>query len=376
MISHTELVEINGPDYNPSDLRTHIDSPLTGGPAEDIYVRLALELLGKGKVASSCLYRTKQGTFFPAMDTPSMDSCANKVILFPKLKDFSGTTVVRIKNILACNLLPANLAKRFNMHHHIQSTPIFFDHKKEIFFVCFDMNFLSDIHINQIQSELSKYDEFNIIRIKGKKVLTYNAKTIAVLKKDIERSGSDSNFSKFLSFYRTLFIDFTQGKKVIIFDYSHDDKNHDLGRITNSKFKHSNTDKIAQLMSNFNLRYSLLKGLLLEDRIYSLDENDQVLVDCAIPYDKRSTIPKHIQQKATSLQDVYLGPVSNAYLVLPYSDADWELLSNLDKRIKNIFSELESVLLNSKTEVGQLDTSLSELSGQSLSSIKLLTSSN
>lgn len=353
----------NGDGYKADDNRTYIDAPLATKPHLDIAYHIAAPNRGKN---SNTVVSTLFGSFMGNIYEETYRKAGNRVFHFTKASNFRDN----VKSIVTVDLPMLfttwhieryNILKDFTYR---QQTNIYYDVKGQYFFVAMDERFFDNFETSEIYYQEDHRNEKIKAQIKNtkdnKELLIIYADTIEELKKEIEEDGN--TFDILHKRYKQRFLNLQDLEKVIVLRYETENEDTLKNKHTNQFSITNNRDNNAiDFIMRQNMAMEMFQAAKTDDGFYYLiDENTSEIQTKAIIYiDEDKTSIEYINQEKNCEYGTYKG--GSTFLIMPYSESDWDMLKNIQNRLHSICRELESILQSSKTEVGKLDKPISSL---------------
>lgn len=358
-LTYNQLVELNGPGYDPSDIRTYTCLPLASGPAMEIAIHLSVEKAhktGKGTFAG-IFNETPYGEHFTDFSTETNVKVNKMVLNFPKAAEFSNLKL--LKSLELPSLYPSWMVERYNNDTRDKlstqhQTPIFYDLSSNKFVVFLDTEFFRGTTPMGLQFPTSKHTQV----YKSKEGKTYGAfvadsmaDIIALMNDRLE----EKPFQDYLQSYRQRFLDASKGERVICLALktsSNMDKD-DWFSIASSGASRSNRDLMKSLVLSQKSSFELYQGALIGDLIYLMDENGELYPDAIMCSTKHQRLKKEVIQIHN--HDDY------TFLMMPYNEADWVSLKGLHERMLALMNELNRFFLSGYNQEGLFDASVKQL---------------
>lgn len=368
-LTHDFLCAQSGEDYSPSDIRTYRDEPLALNPSDEIYFRRTLEAESKQQtsIGGGTVFQTTKGNVLINPILVNRDSCENMVCKFPAAKDFEKGNIVKIKSLKLKTLLTKRLVERyrFNKHvpnvTHIQSVPIFYNSKSEKFFVTFDVEFLDDFSYNDLEEGIKEFDLKNYNGKKNASFLAIEADTLSDLKNKTDKFGSlIDNFAKF---YRQLFIDYQRAERIIVAMFDAKTNERD-GYIPDKLYNYKSPDSLASYLHSSKADFCFYQAAKVNDKAYLIDSEGKISHKCVLHIAPEETVSKldkdFVAPKGLGGFKFHSDRLS-AYLIMPFTEQDWDILNDLDSRLKKLYLEIEQVLFKAVTPHTEMDLSITSL---------------
>ena len=375
MISHNSVKKLNNADYDPKDISTFNDPPLAQRPAGDIFVRRSLEALSIDPATSLATFRAGNETLSEPLKRISRDSCDNCVLKFLKPSEFADRTLTKINSSKLTTLLPTYIISRYKEINemepivtHTQNTPVYYSSKQEKFIIPMDKSIFDEIDPSDITSKLSK-DALKVFKILPKADKTHSFAVVGASLSEVKKAVHHSSklMEELTSAYRDLFISYKSGERVIVFEYDVRTSDEDPDR----SIKHGpsyTTAEISKVMTSRTVDYNFFQAVKIKDRLYLTDENGVVEKGAIISFKEELSIPKseHEEKRTELIDNYYLLYRKSAYILIPYTNDDWDLIKTIDSKLQAFFKDLENALLSVKTEPKSLDNSLYNMAGSKL----------
>lgn len=368
-LTHEFLCDQNGEDYSPSDIRTYCDEPLAFSPSDEIYFRRTLEAESKAKMSSGggSVFQTTKGNVLISPTLINRDSCSNMVCKFPTTKDFEQGNIVKIKSIKLKTILPKRLVERYRFNRnipnvtHAQSVPVFYNSKSEKFFVTLDVDFLSDFSYTDLEEGIKEFGLRNYNGKKNTSFLAIEADTLSDLK---NKTDCFANLiDGFAKFYQQLFIDYQRAERIIVamFDAKTNERDGYIpDKLDNFKSPHS----LASYLHSSKADFCFYQAAKVNNKAYLIDSEGKISHKCVLyiaPEETVSKLDKDFEAPKGLEGFKFHSDRLSAYLIMPFTQQDWDILLDLDARLKKLYLEIEQVLFKAVTPHTEMDRGLTTL---------------
>ncbi|MGD1524011.1 hypothetical protein [Vibrio owensii] len=352
------MKEANGAGYLPNSIRTYTIPPLSNNPTTDAEIHLAAP--AKGQKGHS-LVRTNIGTFFGCLSVETGRAAPKAIFKYPSAKDIKSgdkvgkTTLTKVKTRQLKTLYPTFILERYGLDFipddftALSSTPIYLDTKGVEFVAFLDDLFLDGIDPSVVTSGTKQtrvyYDKDQ------KPKLAFYAKNF----EDFTSKDSiyHSDFTIVQQNYETLMVASQNLEKVIVVNYASQG-----GSVDDATFGMVNGSLDEKIFFESKLDWSFYIGARYKKSVYPYDKEGNLVTTkrLIVSRDHASDINLIRQMDKTK------GGVHKCTILLPYSDSDFEMLTNLRKKIDEINDVLGGLFSHSKNEEKQatIDKPLSE----------------
>lgn len=365
-LTFQELVEANGPGYNPGDIRTYTCLPLAGGPAMEIAIHLSLESehkSGKGTFAGRH-QSTPYGGHFTNYSVETQRKVSNMIIHFPKASEFPSLKL--LKSLDLPTLYPSWMIERYGkeasdnlMLRH--STPIFYDLSSNKFVLFLDTEFFQGTTPEGLKFPVTANTK--IYTGKDKRAYAaFQADTLKGLVELMEGRAEATPFQDYLQIYRQRFLDASKGERVICLAMKTTSTSPEHGpagvdkravALHSSSASRSTRETIQKLVLAHNTHFELYQGALIGDLIYLMDEQGALYPDAIMCSTKHQRLRKEVI--TIYKHDDY------TFLMMPYDEEDWLTLKRLNERMLDLMNEINTFFKSGYNKEGLYDASVKQL---------------
>lgn len=360
-LTYQMLCEMNGENYNPSDNRTYNGAPLAMSPVEDIRLHLAMpkDENTRGSSAENSLL----GSFFGCSYVETQTKAENSVFHFPKASSISG--FIKIESRKITTLMPSSLIERYKIKGQVtfyQIANIYYSTKSHEFIVLMDERLCKDMTPTEILPN-EKNPNIKLFNDKKDNSVVYlgiTGKTIIDLIDNLSLRDKNSPFYLLKESYQRHFLSLEDGERVIVIRYktlgnSEISKTHSQSSVPNF----SDYDLVADLMTKQSMDFEFFQAAKIRNLFYLMDESGTINTKSIVYFDEKETDPEYI--KANDKTSMYGEKGGLSFVIMPYSDDNWNFIKNLNARLSQLCKDLEGFFLSSKTPVGELDKPFSEM---------------
>lgn len=369
-ITHELMLKRNGENYKPDDNRTYIDTPLSSSPYLDVKNHISIPIGGQN---GNALISTNQGNFIGISTSATAEKAENRVFFYPKASEFRDNVKSIERKKLPC-LYPTWFIERYGIDKDFcyrQSTPIFYNVKKKHFFAVMDERFFDDFNQSEILSGNKNLKAKAYSGKGGKTYLGIYSKTIEDLESEFK--DDDKTFAKLEARYKQHFINLQALERVIVVRYQTDNEESMESEHSNQfyAYSHNNKNTAFNYIFRQNMEFEIFQAARTEDGYYYLiDEKTDVIQPNAIIRINEKETSLDFQRSKKERHSLDRG--GETFLIMPYSEKDWDMIMNIQKKMHQLCRELESFLQAAKTDVGALDSPISSNFSSALP-LKLLT---
>ena len=289
----------------------------------------------------------------------------NNVLHFENAKSLSGHSdgefnlqIIKYKD--KESLIPLSLMKRYERPlydiTYTQKNPIFFDLNSEKFVCVLDNRVLRDIKENQdFRENILNIPDVSIINSKNSEQIVLSYESLTALYED--KTGI---YQEIKQFYLKEMLKIFPGDDVIIVNYSLEENKESHFSPNGGYSSIIQPQQIAShSFSSANIQFEFLKAKKVAPNYYYLYENEQLNNNFLFHLDKDKKRKAINEQNSQSMQNIRFCR-DNPVTVVPYSESDWQVLSQLKAKMDNIFTDLDSILLKQKTN-DSLDNPLTQI---------------
>lgn len=268
----------------------------------------------------------------------SRHKAVNAVLRFPSARDAGLAT---LSKILKLNTpLPMTLVRRYERKAdglcHAQKTPVYFDTKLERFVVLLDARFLRDIEMSELGLDAREYREkFKVYEAVKTKNLPVSNKYLGLLFESIDaiRQNADGSPLQILqSAYKLYNLRIADGEKVIVLRVAQDHSIRSMlvttnipSQILSQVIKHS-------FQFEFAIAYRFGDVCYLQSKDGEIEQAGSFHINKARDQDREAKGIAAIGRNDESL-----------LLVLPYTEAQFELLSKIHDRMSALTNDVMSL---------------------------------
>ena len=286
----------------------------------------------------------------------------NKVLHFPKASDFADS-IQKIEDKKLTTLYPSSLIEKYDLKDNVsysQKTPIFYDKKAGLFFVAMDERFLVDITADEIIDGGLKNVRVYQNKTRKSNYLAFTAITTSQLISDLKEKGKTLDIVK--TIYRRRFLKMRDAKRVIVLKFETDNQDSMTTKGT-SQFNipnYSDRDSVIDLMYRQKMEMEIFQAAQIETHFYLMDELGIINPKAIINFNVNET---DYDKNKAEVEDELTYKTRNGgltYLVIKYTQEDWDFIKNLQEKMHQLSRDLESFFLSTKTEIGLSDKSFSE----------------
>jgi len=371
-VTYELMLKEHGEGYIKNDNRTHTGALMGRTPSQDILCHMSIVGGEKDVRSNSSVVSSLMGSFLGHSSVELTTAALDKVFHFPTSKMFKKN-VLEITKQKMNTLYPQSMIERFNLGDNVcysQKTPIFFCVQSNNFFIAMDERFLEDITFNEVIEMVEDRANIDVFEEKrsNRKFLVIKAKTIPLLLK--EMALEDSAFSKLIEGYKQRFLNMANTERVIVVKYEID-KNDLNGRRGNNQFtapNYSDKNAVAKLTMSQKMEMVIFQAAKLNNTYYLISEEGIINPKAILFFKDEETETRKIKAQKDYLRSDYseeeksimLQNNGHAFLVIGYTEEDWNFIKGMHLKLRNLCEELESFLLSTKTTEGLPDKSFSE----------------
>lgn len=363
-ITHEMMLEVNGDNYDPSDIRTYTCKPLSGSPSREVAIHLSLynsHKSGKRNFSGSWA-KTPYGGHFCDGSSEFNEKVTKMALNFPKASEFNQVKL--IKTVKLPSLYPSWMMERYQKHegvvlHH--NTPIFYDAKADKFVLFLDTEFFRDTTPTGLS--FSTGDHTYIYEGKrGKRYAAFRADSMKELLNCMDLQYDDTPLNKYIQVYKQRFLGAANAERVICLAMKVESSNiQDLDHgvsgnsimLNSSTASRSNRNLIQELVISQKTEFELYQGALIDDLIYLMDEDGNIKADAII------CSVKHQRQRKEAIQMHHHDDFT--YLMMPYTKSDWDSLKMIHERMLNLMSELSNFFSTGYNQNELMDMSVNDI---------------
>ena len=241
-----------------------------------------------------------------------------------------------LKNEVLDTLLPLSVIKNENLTDSLRKVemPVFFHVKMEKFCTFFPDEFLKDLNFKEISNK-----QLETINEDGQAYLYFSYPSLT----DMRSNTADATrFSSFKEEYDKHLFDITNGQLVIFVAFKNKPSTKISQDMLGYKFKDVDNGSVIGTTSNFEF----FKAYKFNSKYYLLNNDNSI--DQARCFDMKKNANSNMN-----------------HLVIPYTDEDWAMVTNIYKKITDIKSKIDNIF-TSQQQVGLLDKPFSEIGQQLL----------
>lgn len=233
-----------------------------------------------------------------------------------------------IKTVEALNLVPLQYIKGDEEKSSISPVqtmdcPVFYNVKADKFSIFLPDDFLEKITLSEITKNFKS--GVSVINEKGVDYAYLNYESLNDLRAVHQsKLTKASSFKDFADQYESHIADLDSGVPVIFMAFNAE-MNPDLSNFTN------NINAIVKQLGNSVMtRFEFFKAVKFNDKYYLMDNEDKINKEIFFDFKK--------------------GANSNmSYLILPFSEEDWNMANKINERVKTIRSSIESIFKKQQT---------------------------
>lgn len=308
---------------------------------------------------------TVSGKVRGSFSTETAITARNNVLHFENAKSLSsnsdkGFNLQLIKYKDKESLIPLSLMKRYERPLYeivyTQKNPIFFDLHSEKFVCILDNRILRDMVDNpEFKTNIFNIPDISIVKTKNNEQIVLSYDSLSDLYDD--KTGI---YAKVKQCYLKQMLKIFPGEDVIIVNYSLDE-NKETHFSPNGGYSPviPPQEIISHIFSSANIQFEFLKARKIAPNYFYLYENGKLNINSPFHLDKEKQRKAIDSQNSQTVQSIMLGR-DNPVTVVPYSEADWQVLSLLKEKMDNIFTDLDSLLLKQKNK-DSLDKPLTQI---------------
>jgi hypothetical protein len=366
-ITHEMMLAENGNNYNPADIRTYACKPLAHNPSREVAIHLSLYNSHKSgnRHSAGSWSETPYGGHFCESSVEFHEKVLAMSLNFPKAANFNQVKL--LKSVKLPSLFPSWMMERYEKHddvvlHH--KTPIYYDSKVDKFILFLDTEFFRQTTPTGLNFKNTEHTEAYKGK-DGKYYAAFKADSMKALIDCMSLSDDKSPLKQYVQLYRQRFLDATKAKRVICLAMKIDchqnpdnDPNNGLPgssiRLNSDSASRANRETIERLIIAQKTEFELYQGALIDDLIYLMDEEGTInpnAIMCSVKHQrqKKQIIKMHDHNDFT-------------YLMMPYTEADWNSLKTIHDRMFNLMKDLSNFFSAGYNENELLDMPVTEIS--------------
>lgn len=351
--------EANGDGYTPNSIRTYTIPPLSNNPATDAEIHLAAPAEGS---KGHSVVRTNAGTFLGCLSVETGRAAPKAIFKYPAAKDIKSgekigkTTLTKVKTRQLNTLYPTFIIERYGLDFipddftAVDSMPIYLDTKSVQFIA-----FLDDLFLDGIDP--------SVITLGTKQTRVYYDKEhnpkLAFYAKNFEDFTSrdsvyHSDFKIVQQNYEALMIASQNLEKVIVVSYA--SQGEPIGDGTLDNMLNGSLD--AKIFYESKLDWSFYIGARYKKSVYPYDKDGNLITTKRLIVTRDHASNNHLIRSMEKTKDGH----HKHTILLPYTDGDFEMLTNLRKKIDEINDVLGGLFSHAKNEdkKSTIDKPLSE----------------
>jgi hypothetical protein len=366
LVTHEIMLENNGKNYNHLDIRTYTCKPLANDPSTEVGIHLSLYNSFKNgrSVFSGSWSKTPYGGHFCESSVEFSIKIRKMALNFPKASNFNQVKLM--KNLDLPSLYPSWMMERYKKHKNViihHNTPLYYDTSTDKFILFLDTEFFRETTPTGLN--FGKTEHTDTYKGKdGKLYAAFRADSMKELLSCMSLQDENSSFCKYTEIYKQRFLDAANAERVICLAMkteSHHEavKNNNNGLSGNSIILNSdaasksNRKVIQQLVIAQKVEFEIYQGALIDNLIYLMDEEGNInptAIICSV---------KHQRQRKEIIKIDKHDDFT--YLMMPYTETDWNLLKEVHKRMFNLMKELSDFFVSGYSENELLDMPVSQI---------------
>jgi hypothetical protein len=366
-ITHEMMLAENGDNYNPTDIRTYTCKALSNNPSSEVAIHLSLynsHKSGKSHFAGGWV-ETPYGGHFCESSVEFNEKLLAMSLNFPKAANFNQVKL--LKSVKLPSLFPSWMMERYEKNDEVvlhHKTPIYYDSKVDMFILFLDTEFFRQTTPTGLNFKNTYHTE--VYKGKdGKYYAAFKADSMKSLIDCMSLSDNKSPLKQYVQLYRQRFLDATKAKRVICLAMKIDchqnpdnDPNNGLPgssiRLNSDSASRANRETIERLIIAQKTEFELYQGALIDDLIYLMNEEGTInpnAIMCSVKHQrqKKQIIKMHDHNDFT-------------YLMMPYTEADWNSLKTIHDRMFNLMKDLSNFFSAGYNENELLDMPVTEIS--------------
>lgn len=358
-LTYAMLLEMNGEGYIPSDNRTYGGSPLSMSMAGDIALHIAMpKEAGRGFTCETSLH----GSFHGNSSEETRIKAQNSVLHFPKASSIKS--FIKIENRKITTLIPTSLIERYSIKGNVtysQPTNIYYSTDTNEFVVLMDERFFDQMTTTELLPKRKGSGLKTFSDKKSRKLYVgIVGKTVEELMNNMSTRDKESPFSKFVDYYNRHFLSLEDGKRVIVIRYK-TKIGDEIGKTTSQSCvpNYSDYESVANLMMKHSMDFEFFQAAQIRSMFYLMDESGEIDPKGIVYFKEEETDPDFVRKSIEESRNYSDDGLS--FVIMPYSQENWDFITNLSNKLGQICKDLESFFLSSKTPVGELDKPFNEM---------------
>ena len=353
------MKKLNGEGYQSDDNRTYTSEPLSYTPWIDVKHHLSIL---EDKHSGNVLISTELGSFFGSCFEETKTKAENRVFFFPKASSFYRN-VKLIETSKMTTLYPTWFIKRYKIKEkffYSQKTNIYYDVKSARFFIVMDERFFDEISVSEVLLDKEGINATTYSGKDGKTYLAIYADTISDLKSEMIDKGKA--FDQIHNRYKQHFLNLQDLERVIVLRYDNENQDTNLKKHTNQFTVPNISDResVYEHLYRQKMEFEFFQAAKTDDGLfYLIDEDTGLIQSKSIIYIKESeTSVDFIRTEKQDRNGLLDG--GDTFIIMPYSDKDWDLIKVINEKLISLCTDLESLFQSTKTEIGILDKPITQ----------------